>query len=82
MVACVCVLQAVSGDDLIALDVSNFEQPVNRTVFNEVVREAMLNRSTGSSTTEAWVAVGGQRSEFRLMNVTYYYAPINGTPFR
>ncbi len=31
---------------------------------------------------DAWVAVEGQRSEFRLMSVTYHYAPIAETPFR
>jgi len=62
----------------LSLDVSSFEQS---SMF-ETVREAMLNRATGSFTIEASVGVGGDRSEFRTMNVTYYYAPIDGTPFR
>ena len=72
------LFQALSADDLLSVDVSSFE---HSSMF-EMVREALLNRSTGSITVEASVGVGGDRSEFRTMNVSYYYAPISGTPLR
>ena len=71
----------VSGDDLISLDVARYEHAQNSSEF-EILRRSLLDRESGSRTMEAWVPARGQSSDFSLMNVTYYYGPINGTPFR
>ena len=71
----------VSGDDLISLDIGRYEHAQNSSDF-EVLRRLLLDRKNGSRTMEAWVPVRGQNSGFRLMNMTYYYAPIQGTQFR
>ncbi len=41
----------------------------------------MIDGESGTRSLTAWVPVGGDE-QFQLMNVTYYYAPVEGTPFR
>ncbi len=76
----VCFLQNLSGDDLIALDVSDFEHAQNMSEFEEI-RRSLIDGERGNRTISAWVPVGGAE-EFQLTDVTYYYAPVIGTPFR
>ena len=59
---------------------SDFEHAQESSEFEEI-RRSMIDGESGSSTIAAWVPVGGEE-QFQLMNVTYYYAPVPGTPFR
>ena len=101
------IMQDLSNDYLVSLDVSNFEHPVNSSEF-ELVRQAMIARESGNATMEVWLPIqrevrvwlgggGGQsgvlltylslsfsvvQESYILTNVTYYYAPVEGTSFR
>ncbi len=75
----------LSADDLISLDVANYEHTFNSSDF-ESIRVSILNRAggaemiTGQSTAEVWAVVERGR-HYILRNVTYFYAPVNGTPY-
>ncbi len=47
----------------------------------ELIRKSILDREEGAMATVAWIPIPGTE-EFVLTNVTYYYSPIEGTPFR
>ena len=59
---------------------SRFEHAQNKSEFEEI-RRSMLDRERGSATIAAWVPLRGGKM-FQLMNVTYFYAPVDGSPFR
>ena len=50
------IMQDLSNDYLVSLDVSNFEHPVNSSEF-ELVRQAMIARESGNATMEVWLPI-------------------------
>ena len=78
-------LSLLSSDDLISLDISNYEHVYNKAEFI-ALREAIINRAsgvdntTGTTSLSIWATVE-REGLYQLKNVTYFYAPVSDTPF-
>lgn len=75
----------LSADDLIGVDVGDYEHSYNPTEF-EAVRASIIDRAIGvnhttsQSSLRIWATVDRGNS-YILRNVTYFYTSVNGTPF-
>ena len=65
--------QKLSSDDLISLDMSDFEHTYNKSDF-ESVRQAMIDRKVGHQSLAAWLPV--EKEVTKAYQISWWYFPM------